>query len=74
MYLNGIKVSNAQSSVIKHLKNGACLQCGEGEKYRTWLVLKNGMCVHVRRNTADIICDKFAEHLKFGGHNGIYWR
>lgn len=70
----GFIMSKYQTKIVEALKNGAKLQCTEGENYKTWLVYPNGEKENVRRDSANKVCLDYESKLVFGEWSGIRWR
>ena len=60
-----------QEKIFEALKNGSKLQCTEGSNYKTWLIHPNGKTETVRRDSANKVCETYANKLVFGEHGGI---
>ncbi len=63
-----------QNIIVDALKSGAKLCCTEGENYKCWLVHPDGRHQNIRRDSAEIICQKYDKFLIFGNNNGILWK
>jgi len=63
-----------QISIANALKLGSKLQSSEGVNYKTWLTHPNGDIQNIRRDSAEVVCEKKKEYLIFGEVSGIRWK
>ena len=60
-----------QVKIFEAIREGALLQCTEGENYKCWLLYPDGTKRTVRRDSAEKVCDLNEEVLIFGNKAGI---
>jgi hypothetical protein len=67
------KLTSYQKFIFNSIRYGSKLVSSEGENYKCCLDI-HGNKKMIRRNSAEIVCDKMKEYLIFGDNEGIIFK